>query len=260
LEASLEYTGERIIPDEPECRPGTPIYETHLNRYRFAAAYAAGKDVLDIACGVGYGSRYLLDHGAASVTGGDISPDAIEYAKRRYATSRTSFTVMSADDIPLSSSSMDCAVSMETIEHVPDAERFLAELRRVLRPGGTLLISTPNRATYGSGRDVPDNRFHTHEYNLEEFRALLGAHFEQVTVFAQRRLVRSSPAGKGLDALARRLRDRLGLRRLVPMRLRHLARTAADAYDPDSRVVPLQGGDEPLFYVAAAEVAQKPSG
>ena len=259
MDASLEYTGERIIPDLPECRPGTPIYETHLDRYRFAAAYATGKTVLDIACGVGYGAQYLVEHGAERVIGGDISPDAISYAEARYATPRTSFNVMSAEEIPLPASSVDCAVSMETIEHVPDAGRFLGELTRVLRPGGTLLISTPNRATYGSGRETPDNRFHTREYTLEEFRALLGAHFERVTVFAQRRLVRSSPAGKGLDALARRLRDRLGLRRLVPMRLRHLARTAADAYDPDSRVVPLQAGDEPLFYVAVAEVAQKPS-
>src|SRR5438552_3140770 len=125
----LQYTGERIVPDVPECGPGTPLYETHLARYRFAAPLAAGGTVLDIACGVGYGSRFLADHGAARVIGGDISAAAIAYAERRYASPATAFAVMSADELPLASSSVDCVVSMETIEHVPDAERFLDELR-----------------------------------------------------------------------------------------------------------------------------------
>lgn len=254
VSGGMEYTGERIIPDVPDCRPGTLLYETHLERYRFAAAYTAGRTVLDIACGVGYGSQFLADQGAAQVIGGDISPDAISYAKRRYATSLTTFTIMAADDMPLSTSSIDCAVSLETLEHVPDAGRFLRELNRVLKPGGTVVISTPNRVTYGRGREVPDNRFHTQEYTLEEFRDLLRTHFKQIEVFSQRRLVRRH-AGKEVDALARRA-DRIGLRKLVPQRLRSLISRAADAYDRDCRVVPFEPGDEPLFFVAVAEAAK----
>jgi SAM-dependent methyltransferase len=250
----LEYTGERIIPDEPECRPGTLTYETHAERYQFAGAYATGKSVLDIACGVGYGSQVLIDNGAARVVGGDISPEAIGYAEQRYASPRVSFAIMAAEDIPLSTGSIDCAVSLETIEHIPNPRGFLRELDRVLKPGGTLVISTPNRATYGLGRDAPDNPYHTQEYTLEEFRELLSIHFERITVFSQRRLARRSRIAKMLDAFARRL-DRLGLRKLLRRGPRRLVKRAADAYDRDCRVVPFQPGDEPLFYVAVAKAA-----
>ena len=115
----------------------------------------------------------------------------------------------------------------------------------------TAVISTPNRHAYGSHGEEPDNRFHTREYDLGEFDDLLLSRFTSTDLFAQRRRVRSETRRR-VDALARRIRDRLGLRGFLPPFVRDLARRAADAYDPDPRVVPLEPGDRPLYYVAVA--------
>jgi len=254
--ANMNYTGERIIPDAPECLPGTLIYETHVARYHFALPFARGKTVLDLACGVGYGSRLLAENGALRVIGGDISRDAIAYARERFADRHTVYSVMSAADIPIPSSSVDLVVSFETVEHVPDGNRFLEEINRVLRVDGALIISTPNRDTYGTARDVPDNEFHTREYTITEFRNLLSRFFQRIELFSQRRLIRQSRLAALTDAMMRRLRfaDKLGLRKiLVPKGVRSLVGRATDAYDRDCRVSPLRADDSPLFFVAVGQ-------
>ncbi|MCS7071715.1 MAG: class I SAM-dependent methyltransferase, partial [Anaerolinea sp.] len=130
---------ERIVPDETLAG----IVAIHLKRYAFARAYASGKRVLDVACGVGYGSRYLAD-AAASVIGVDVDAAAIAYARRRYGDSdRVQFMQGDALNLPFSDRTFDVICSFETIEHVPDAHRFLSEVRRLLAPGGVFIVSTP---------------------------------------------------------------------------------------------------------------------
>jgi SAM-dependent methyltransferase len=164
----LESTGERIVPD---LQRGELIYAEHLGRYFLASQLAGGKRVLDAGCGEGYGTALLAAAGAASVVGVDIDEPTIEYARERYG---LEFQVADISKLPFEDAGFDLAVCFETIEHVADAPRAVAELRRVLAADGVLVISTPNPAEY-----VVENEFHLREYAPAEFAELLDEHFPE---------------------------------------------------------------------------------
>jgi ubiquinone/menaquinone biosynthesis C-methylase UbiE len=200
-EGRLVTHPERIIPDESA--PG--IVALHLKRYVFAEPYCAGKEVLDAACGAGYGSAHLAKV-ASNVVGVDADEEAIAYARRRYAAPNAHFQVMDVASLDFADSSFDVVCSFETIEHVPDRDAFLREAARVLRPDGTFLVSTPQvrRTT-----EHPANPFHHVEYARADFERLLGSTFERVELYGQRRLQTRR------HLLLQRL-DVLGLRRRLP--------------------------------------------
>lgn len=175
----MEFTGERYIPGL-----GNQIALEHLHRYTLALAYVVGKRVLDVACGEGYGSSMLATV-AASVAGVDISSEAVNHAAAKYVQSNLEFFCAPAESLPLGSASVDVVVSFETIEHLEQQEAMLAELKRVLAPGGLLIISCPDRLNY-SGVVGHDNPFHVKELYGEEFVALLQSYFLYVEVLGQR--------------------------------------------------------------------------
>jgi SAM-dependent methyltransferase len=172
---------ERIVPAESE--PG--IVALHLKRYLFAAFWCRGREVLDAACGVGYGSAEL-GKTAARVLGVDVNEEAVAYARSRYAAQNVEFEVMDLAALALDDASYDTVCAFEAIEHVSDQAAVLGELARVLRPSGTFIASTPRaeRTT-----DSPENPFHTVEYAPGDFEQLLGGFFERVELYGQRRLV-----------------------------------------------------------------------
>jgi SAM-dependent methyltransferase len=192
---------ERIVPDETE--PG--IVALHLKRYEFARPYCVGKRVLDAGCGVGYGSAFLGE-GARSVVGVDVSDEAIDYARARYGGRNVEFTVGDLQQLGQDDAEFDAVVAFEVIEHLPHPERFVAEARRVLKPDGVLVVSTP-RADRGHER--PENPFHEREFAPDEFERLLRESFGHVDVFGQRRV--QTARHRTLQRL-----DVLGLRRRVP--------------------------------------------
>ncbi len=155
------------------------IEAEHLARYRWASARVATRRVLDAGCGVGYGSELLSAAGAAQVTGVDISATAVEQSRKR-GTENVSFHVADIAELPFADGSFDVVVCFETIEHVPDQDLVLDELRRVLAPGGLLAISSPNRDVYQEG-----NPFHTHEYTPPELQDALAARFANVRLERQ---------------------------------------------------------------------------
>ena len=176
----LPFTGERFVP-------GTrgEIWIEHWHRYHFAAGFVAGKRVLDLACGEGYGSA-LLARRASHVTGVDVSPQAVAHAKHAYAdVANVEFTIGSCTAIPVADASIDFAVSFETVEHIAEQEAFMAELARVLKPGGVLLMSCPNKAEYTDKRGTR-NEFHVKELYREEFAALLAARFPHAAWYGQK--------------------------------------------------------------------------
>lgn len=172
----MEFTGERFVPEI--CGE---IAAEHYHRYYLASTLVAGKDVLDIASGEGYGSS-ILARSAAKVTGVDISPDAVSNAQKKYPLDNITFLQGSATNIPVPDSSMDVVVSFETLEHLQDQETMLREICRVLRANGLLIMSTPNKQHYK--RD--DDPFHVKELEREDFLSLLQAHFSHVELFGQK--------------------------------------------------------------------------
>jgi len=175
----LEWTGERYIPGIQ----GDVAVE-HLHRYALARELVHGKDVLDIACGEGYGSNLLIET-AQSVIGVDAAEDAIAHARQTYVRSGLQFEVGRCDAIPLKSNSVDVVVSFETIEHHDRHDEMMAEISRVLRADGVLIVSSPDKYEYS---DVPGttNSFHVKELYLGQLLALLQGKFRNIAVYGQR--------------------------------------------------------------------------
>ncbi|TAM01264.1 MAG: methyltransferase domain-containing protein [Paraburkholderia sp.] len=176
----IEFTGERYVPTEE----GDMRYE-HLHRYGWAAQTVKGLHVLDIACGEGYGSAILAKY-AKDVTGVDISHEAVEHAVARYGdVPNLSFRQGSATAIPLADASVDAVVSFETLEHLTQHDEMLAEIHRVLKPGGFLILSSPNKKVYSDDRNFK-NEFHVRELYFAELDALVKRYFSGVTYYGQR--------------------------------------------------------------------------
>jgi len=174
--SNLEFTGERIVPGKTI----EPLFREHEARYVFAGKYVAGKNVLDVACGSGVGSAYLLAVGASKVLGLDVDAEAIDFARTSYK--KVQFLQGDATAIPLPDSSQDVVVSFETIEHIKDQHRLLLEFRRLLKPGGLLICSTPNRSI---SKWTNPNPFHVHEMSATEFEDYLRDVFPIVEIHGQ---------------------------------------------------------------------------
>ena len=177
----MEATGERYIP-EMMCGQ---IQAEHMSRYLmvYHMINLDGKTVLDIASGSGYGT-YLLSSKASRAYGVDVSQEAIDYSTERYKRNNLTYLVGNCLAIPLETDSVDVLVSFETIEHFDNHQGFMDEIKRVLHPGGVLVISSPNKRLY---TDIPKthNPYHVHELYTEEFRAILQTVFKHAVFFGQ---------------------------------------------------------------------------
>lgn len=184
----LEFTGERYVP-------GTTgeIAHEHWHRYAFARRFVAGRRVLDVACGEGYGAA-LLALRASHVTGVDIDPRTLAHARKSYVEhGNVAFVEGSAAALPMDDASVDVVTSFETIEHLPadDQPRMLAEFARVLRPAGILILSSPNRPEYSDARGYA-NPFHLHELDRDDLTRLLAPVFPAQHWYRQRRYLGSA--------------------------------------------------------------------
>ena len=216
---SLDGYGKPDIPERfvPEEFRGHLIDAEHQARYRWAARLARDADVLDAACGVGYGAAILAEAGARRVVGIDRDAEAILNARAR-AGEVAEFLLGDLRTLPFEDGSFDLVACFEAIEHVVEQDAVLDELRRVLRPEGTLLISSPNRETF-----TPGNPHHVHEYTPDELRAALGRRFATVRLHGQHAHLASLLAGdEGFAAE--------GGHKPVPAEVRKLSAAPAELY------------------------------
>jgi SAM-dependent methyltransferase len=181
----MEFTGERFTP---ECV--REIRYEHYHRYAFARSLVQGRRVLDAACGEGYGAA-LLATAAARVVGVDRSAEAVEHATARYRADNLEFRAADCLELPFADDDFDCVVSFETLEHLAEQDALLAEFRRVLRPDGFLLLSSPDRVVY-SERLNNRNEFHVRELDRGELEALLRPHFPAFRLWGQKLLFASA--------------------------------------------------------------------
>jgi SAM-dependent methyltransferase len=201
-------TGERVSTPEGGFKP---TWERHVAAYAAVARLLPQGRVLDLGCGVGHSYQLLAPRPSVGV---DIDADALAAQERETV-------VADMRDLPFEDGSFASVVSVQSIEHVPDPERVLAEVRRVLQPGGTAVFVTPNRLTFGRPDEIIDP-YHYVEYDEHQLRDLCLLSFERVEVRglfgSERYLAVVAKEKLKLDALLRK--DPLRLRRFVPRGVR----------------------------------------
>ncbi len=183
----LILTGERTLPG---IREENYWFQRHLVVYRHLLGLAAGKRVLDLGSGEGYGADLLATR-AAEAVGVDLAPEAIYHARRTYRRRNLRFVYGDLYHLDLEDDSFDLVCSLQVVEHLHRPEDFMREAWRVLAPGGTCAISTPNRLLISPGRDEPVNPFHIREYDSRQFLDFMRAFYRRTQVlgvFHARRL------------------------------------------------------------------------
>ncbi len=188
----MKYTGERMVPEV--MNPQNGMLKEHIARYHFASAYASGR-VLDLGCGVGYGTEILLDEDGDNrierVVGLDCDPETIAYARDMYGYQKAEFFVEDIRNpkLPEKIGTFDTILCYEVIEHLYEDEAVIKNIAAMLSKNGALLISTP----FGKGKGKPcASPFHVHQYNEAEFLALLAARF-RVSMYHQRDITIEKP-------------------------------------------------------------------
>jgi SAM-dependent methyltransferase len=187
---ALPLTGERTVPG---IAAENYWFRRHEAAYLFAVPLVSGRSVLEVGCGEGYGTA-LLAASAGAVLGLDYDAVTIAHAAARYP--QAGFALGNLAAVPVGSTRIDVVATLQVIEHVWDHGQFIDECHRVLRPGGLLLVTTPNRLTFSPGLDTPVNPFHTREFAAAELTDLLNRHgFATETVLG----VHAAPRLRALD-------------------------------------------------------------
>lgn len=179
MKSKLKFTGERLIP---EINKGEAFFYEHLIRYLFACQFVKHKVVLDAGCGVGYGTYILSRYGnAQEAVGIDISQKAVDYAKSKYKLANVKFKKGNLEELAyVRDKSIEIIVGFEVIEHLQNQEKFLMQVKRIIKNEGIFIVSTPNKFTQPRG-----NLFHTKELYPQELFLLLKKNFKHVEVFHQ---------------------------------------------------------------------------
>jgi SAM-dependent methyltransferase len=175
----LSFTGERFLPS---CE--REIWYEHFHRYTMALHWVKGAKVLDAACGEGYGSSLLADL-AETVIGVDLSEEAIGHAQKNYQKSNLKFVQSNVLNMEFEDNSFDVVVSFETLEHLTEHEELIKEFKRVLKPEGKLIISTPDKKEY-SDKTGFDNEYHLKELYRPEFEELIKSFFDYFDCYGQK--------------------------------------------------------------------------
>jgi 2-polyprenyl-3-methyl-5-hydroxy-6-metoxy-1,4-benzoquinol methylase len=169
--ATLTLTGERTLPG---IWHENYWFRRHEAAYVWAERFVRGALVLDAGCGEGYGSDQLA-RAAYRVFAVDRDSPAAAHAAGRYP--RVRIVRAGLEQLPFATASLEVVVALQVIEHVVDQPSVLREVARVLRPAGTVLLSTPNRLTFTPGSDRPVNPFHTREVSATELQDLVAPWF-----------------------------------------------------------------------------------
>jgi len=200
--ASLPITGERTVPG---------VWHENYWFRRHEAAYLAltpwtrGAVVLEAGCGEGYGAA-LLARTARRVIALDVDEPTLRHVRARYGAT-VAPTRADLGRLPIADGSVEVVVCLQVIEHVTAQEDLVGEFARVLRPGGVLIVSTPNRLTFSPGRDSPLNPFHTRELSPGELADLLAPAFRVARMLGtwHGRRLRALDARHGGDVVAAQL-------------------------------------------------------
>lgn len=168
----LALTGERTLPG---IWHENYWFRRHEAAYQALAPFCRHARVLEAGCGEGYGADLLARTAGACVLALDLDAASIAHVSRRYPSVRA--VCADLQRLPVRDGAVEVVATLQVVEHLWDQRGFVAECARVLRPAGTLLLTTPNRLTFSPGRTTPVNPFHTREFAPDELVALLAPRF-----------------------------------------------------------------------------------
>lgn len=157
------------------------LHLIHESAYNYAAKVSIGKKVLDLGCNTGYGSN-IISKKCKSITGVDVSENAINFAIREFYNTLIDFKVVNGNHLPFQDNQFDMITSFQVIEHIVDCSNFINELKRVLSPNGFVVFTTPNSCIRLDPGMKPWNTFHVKEYTAKEIENLLSKFFINVKV------------------------------------------------------------------------------
>jgi SAM-dependent methyltransferase len=222
----VTVTGERVTTPAGSFNP---TWQRHVAAYALCSGFLPDGRVLDLGAGVGHSYHLLAPRETVGV---DVDADALAGQARRTV-------VADMRSLPFPAASFASVLAVQSIEHVPDPEPVLAEVTRVLEPGGVAVLVTPNRLTFGRPDEIIDPYHHV-EYDPDQLGAACAAHFEDVELHglfgSPRYLALVEEEHRRLDRLL--AADPLRLRRAVPRRMRQrlydllLTRARARREDP----------------------------
>jgi SAM-dependent methyltransferase len=230
----VKLTGERVLTAEGGFNP---TWQRHVAAYALAEPFLPEGRVLDLGCGIGHSYHLLAPRETVGV---DISAEALAGQERETV-------VADMRDLPFAAGEFSSVLSVQSLEHVPDPERVLAEVVRVLEPDGVAIFVTPNRLTLGRPDEIIDP-YHFREFDHAELRALCEPYFARVRVLglfgSPRYMEIVGDERAKLDRLL--ARDPLRLRRLVPVRVKQRLYDALlrrHRHRPDPRAEAIEVGD-----------------
>jgi len=179
----LTKTAERIDPERFDTREEYLLYLRHAFAYEYGKSrLQPGDEVLEIGSGEGYGTN-LLAQVAGRVVGLDIDKTTVAHATQKYGSDKALFSLYDGTRIPFGDNTFNVAVSFQVIEHVHDDAGHVAQVRRILKPGGIFVLTTPNRNYRLKPGQKPWNRFHVREYDPQELEVTLRRSFLDVSVW-----------------------------------------------------------------------------
>lgn len=159
------------------------LHLMHVAAYQHAARVTGDKSVLDIGCNTGYGTKLLSGH-AQKAVGVDVSERAIDLAIHKYGGTGVDFQVIDGIGLPFGNNSFDVVTCFQLIEHLVEHDSFMSEVKRVLKPGGIVVFTTPNASLRLDPGMKPWNEFHVREYTADEIGPALDRYFKNVRVLA----------------------------------------------------------------------------
>lgn len=217
-------TDERILGENFKSQEEYLTYLRHFFAYKLAdEKISSGSSILEIGCGSGYGTK-LLSKNAEKIIGLDVDKKTVEQISKKNGSEKCIFEFYDGMKIPYKDESFDAVVSFQVIEHIKDDKNIIKEISRVLRPGGILLMATPNRifrlVEYGQ---KSSNKFHIREYSFREFKNLLGNAFSDINIFGVRGTDEVQKIEKNNVTLSLKITsiDPFDLRRFLPESLKH---------------------------------------
>jgi len=181
--------------------------------YEIASEIVKDKITADIGCADGYGTQYLAGF-SKHTTGVDYSTVTVEEARAKHKDRKNlSFISSSVPPLPFDDASLEVITAFQFIEHIHERKAFMQEVKRVLKPGGIFLCSTPNNLM-----SIARNPFHVHEYTFKEMEAEAKSVFGEIELMGVQGNAKVNKYYEDNSKWAKKILrlDPLGIHKLVP--------------------------------------------